>query len=281
MAQDNEIFRQESLRALDDNSDITEYAKVVRPSLVVAICALGVCMLVALLWLFYGNVNLKTTAQGVSFPHSGLVSQSLPFQGRVDKIYATHGTYVSRGTPVMSVSSATAQSTVVADHDGVVLSYTPLYGQFATNEPILFMLPQNNDLTGREIIAFVSFKDLRWLKIGQKVQVTPLDLPREDYGYATGVISEIETYPISAEEAVQEMKMTQFPETIFPKETAYKIKIVLDKNGNNLNWSRAKSAHLKFPVGSFCNVQIITRTLKVYEVLVMKLKSVVNNIGDR
>jgi len=247
-----------------------------------------VCLVVAVCWCAFGTVNLKVTASGVAFPHAGLQSQSLPFAGRVKAVRATHGSYVDRGTPIMTVATDMAQSTVVAEQSGVILSFKAVDEEFRANEPIVYMLPQDTGSVGREIIALVTFKDLRWLKTGQQVQVTPSDLTREDHGYATGVITAIDPYPISEQEAKEKLRLSQYYSEIFPSTAAYEVKILLDKGtgGNEkgesgLNWSRQKSSHLRFPVGSFCQVQVITRRLKVYEVIIAKLRNKVYNIGGR
>jgi len=276
-----DLFRKASLEALDDKGEVSEIVKVTRPSMIIVIIAMAVCCLVALCWCFFGKVNLKITAYGVAFPHAQLQSQSLPFSGRVKQLGVSHGDFAAAGTPLMTVATEAAQMTVAAENSGVVLDYKAINQEFRANEPIVFMLPQDTANLGREIIALVGFKDLRWLKKGQTVQVTPSDLTREDYGYATGKITAIDPYPISQQEVKEKMKLSQFATDIFPEGSAYEVKILLDGNKNKLNWSREKSSHLRFPTGSFCQVQIITRRLRVYEVIIMKLKDKVYNITDK
>ena len=92
----------------------------------------------------------------------------------------------------------------------------------------------------RELIAYVPFKDLRKLKVGMEVQVSPTDLPREEYGYMVGHIIEIANYPTTKEEASSQFKVEQFAADIFPSETAFEIKVLLDVNPENheqIHWS--------------------------------------------
>jgi len=279
--EDKGLFRKTSLEALDDKGEVREIVKVTRPSMIIVIIAMAVCCLVALCWLFFGKVNLKVTAYGVAFPHAQLQSQSLPFSGRVKQLGVTHGEYAAAGTPLMNVATETAQMTVMSENSGVVLDYKAVNEEFRANEPIVYMLPQDTSNLGREIIALVQFRDLRWLKIGQQVQVTPSDLTREDYGYAKGKITSIDPYPISEKEVQEKLKLSQFAANIFPEGSAYEVKVLLEGDRNHLKWSRKKSSHLRFPTGSFCQVQIITRRLRVYEVIIMKLRNKVYNIEDK
>ena len=278
----NKLFRQESLAALNSNSETSEYARVTRPSTVVLLAALVACCIVATCWCAFGTVNLKITATGVSFPHAGLQSQSLPFAGRVMQVRVGHGSHVEQGTPLLTVATDVAQSTLTAEREGVVLSFKQVGNEFLAGEPVVYMLPQSGATSGREIIALVQYKDLRWLKPGLQVQVTPADLTREDYGYATGKVSEIDPYPISREEAKEQLRLDQFGDAIFPEGTAYEVKIVLDADADGrLKWSRQKSSHLRFPVGSFCQVQIVTRNLKVWQVIMLKLHSHIDNLYEK
>ena len=71
---------------------------------------------------------------------------------------------------------------------------------------------------GREILVYVSFYDLRKLKKGQQVQVTPADLERESCGYAYGRITAIEQYPTTREAVA---KRIQAPPILAVSRRAY------------------------------------------------------------
>lgn len=289
MSEENntELFSQESLAALDDNSELQEYVRVTRPSIVVLLVAMAVCCLVTAYWCFFGTVSYKVNGFGISFPHSELLTQSVPYNGQVRQVLVEHGSYVERGMPLLLVTSGAAQSVVTAERDGVVLSYKKVGDEFKAGSPVVYMLPQQAGFEGREIIAFVSFNSLRWLKTGQQVQVTPKDLQRANYGYATGRITAINPYPTSKSEAEERLRLPQFAGEIFPEGAAYEIKILLDTvdspdgNGLELRWSREKSRHLRFPTGSFCQIQVITRTQKVYKMIIGKINNGINNISGR
>jgi len=281
MSEKEELFRNEALSAIDDNSDVMEHVRVTTPSLTAILVALAVCCAIAVCWCFFGTTNIKINASGIAFPHANLEVQSLPFDGRVMSVSATHGSYVSKGTPIMTVLTETAQSSIAAEKSGVILSYKPVNEAFKANEPVVYMLPQPTEHAGREVIALVKFHDLRWIHPGLQVQVTPSDLTREDYGYATGRVISVDPYPISQTETEEKLRLAQFSKTIFPNEAAYEVKILLDETDGHLNWSRAKSRHLTFPTGSFCNVQIVTRTLKIYELLIFKLNAAACNIQGK
>ena len=57
-------------------------------------------------------------------------------------------------------------------------------------------------------------------------------------------------------------------DTIFPDETAYEVKLVVDtdeSDSTKLRWSRTQSSDISLGSMSFCNVQIITERKPVYK----------------
>ena len=73
-------------------------------------------------------------------------------------------------------------------------------------------LPDN----GRELLVYASFNDLRKLKTGQQVQVTPADLERESCGYAYGKITAIAHYHTTRQAVAKRLKqpIEKFPMNI-------------------------------------------------------------------
>ena len=61
-----------------------------------------------------------------------------------------------------------------------------------------------------------------------------------------------------------------FVDNIFPTQTAYEVRLVVDRNKDNphqLDWSRQQSCDIRLSSMSFCNVQIITDRKPVYRVI--------------
>ena len=117
----------------------------------------------------------------------------------------------------------------------------------------------------------MKYKDLRELKPGQEVQVTPVDLHREDYGYILGHITKVDPFPVSIEDARKQSSIRNFVDMIFPSETAYEVRIVVDTDKadpTKLKWSRTQSGDIRLSSMSFCNVQIITEHKPVYKMFI-------------
>ena len=132
------------------------------------------------------------------------------------------------------------------------------------DEASLKALPDN----GRELLVYVTFYDLRKLKIGQQVQVTPADLERESYGYAYGKITAIASLPTTRQAVTQRLKLAPLAAFIPQGEPVYEVNIVLDEKDGHLVWSRDKSENLSITTGTLCDVYIITARQPVWRVLV-------------
>ena len=132
------------------------------------------------------------------------------------------------------------------------------------DEASLKALPDN----GRELLVYVTFYDLRKLKIGQQVQVTPADLERESCGYAYGKITAIASLPTTRQAVIQRLKLAPLAAFIPQGEPVYEVNVVLDEKDGKLVWSREKSESLSITTGTLCDVYIITARQPVWRVLV-------------
>ena len=132
------------------------------------------------------------------------------------------------------------------------------------NEAGVLALPSD----GQEMLVYVSFYDLRKLKVGQQVQVTPADLDRENYGYAYGKITAIEHYPTTREAVAKRLKIAPLAAFIPQGEAVYEVSVVLDRQDGKLVWSREKSESLTISTGTLCNVYVITERQPVWRVII-------------
>ena len=128
-----------------------------------------------------------------------------------------------------------------------------------------WLMPQT---TGREMLCYVTFNDLRKLKRGQQVQATPADLQRENWGYAYGKVEGIEQYPTTKDDVIRRLKLDPLAAFIKDGEAIYEVRVVLEEKDGHLVWSREKSQGLKINTGSLCNIQIITQQKPVWRVLI-------------
>lgn len=263
-----QIFNKEALEALDDHSEAEEMARVASPKLRVVIAAMVTMMVVVIYWCIFGTINYKVTAQGVVFPFGEAAPVSVPYEGTVSRTLASHGTAVVHGTPIVEIHNLLSTSTALAPRDGVVISTLLPGTQFKAGEPVAWLLPQTQQMSGREMLCYVTYNDLRKLKVGQQVQVTPANMKRENWGYTYGSVVGIEQYPTTRQEIVSRVKLDPLAAFIPDGQAMYEVRVTLDERDGALVWSREKSRDIKVGNGTLCNIQIITEKKPVWRVLV-------------
>lgn len=274
-----DLFNKEALDALDDHSEAEEMARIASPRLRPVLGAMVVMMVVAVYWCIFGTINYKVTAQGVVFPFEEAAPVSVPYDGVVDRCLVTHGSAVVNGAGVLEIRNALSSTTVLAPRDGVVLQTLAAGTEFKAGQPVAWLMPQSAQMAGREMLCYVTFDDLRKLKLGQQVQATPADLQRENWGYAYGRVVGIEHYPTTRGEIVNRLKLDPLAAFIGDGQAVYEIRVALDEQNGGLVWSREKSQKLAVGTGSLCNIQIVTQKKPVWRVLVGAVENTVETMA--
>ena len=262
------IFNNEALEALDDHSEAEEMARVASPRLRIVLGAMVSMMIVVIYWCIFGTINYKVTAQGVVFPFEEAAPIGVPYDGVISRALVAHGNAVTRGTGIVEIRNSLSISTVTAPRDGVVISTLPIGTQFKAGDPVAWLLPQTQQMAGREMLCYVTYNDLRKLKVGQQVQTTPANMQRENWGYAFGKVVGIENYPTTRQEIISRLKLDPLAAFIPDGQAMYEVRVTLDEKDGALVWSREKSQHVKINNGMLCNIQVITQKKPVWRVLI-------------
>ena len=273
------IFNNEALEALDDHGEAEEMARVASPKLRIVLAAMVAIMVVVVYWCVFGTINYKVTAQGVVFPFEEATPIAVPYDGTVSRTLVTHGNAVVCGAGIMEMRNALSTSMLTAPRDGVLIQSLPIGSQFKAGEPLAWLLPQTQQMAGREMLCYVTYDDLRKLKIGQQVQVTPANMERENWGYAYGKVVGIEQFPTSRQDIVNRVKLDPLTTFIQDGQAIYEVRVTLDEQDGSLVWSREKSRNVKIDNGALCNIQIITKKKPVWRVLVGTVENTIQTIA--
>lgn len=266
----NKLFRQQALDTVDSPDKINDYIRVTAPSFYLWLLTLLVGVVSAAVWAFNSSVSDFVKIQGVTFPHQGIQEVSAPFSGRITELFVHKGQAVKVGDVLFRYINDQSIRELRSDRSGVVLGHRPPQTTFNAFEPSVFLIPDGQETHMRELIAFVTYADLRKLKVGMSVQATPSDLKREEYGYMYGRITDIDRLPVSKEEIEQLFKLSELSASIYPSETAFMVKILLEADPNSadgIRWSQRSSQKVRVPIGTFCQLQIVSRTRPIFDLL--------------
>lgn len=263
-----DIFNKEALEALDEHGEAEEMARVASPKLRLVLGAMVAMIIVVAYWCIFGTINYKVTAQGVVFPFSEVTPIKVPYEGVVSRSLVNPGNNVVFGGGIVEIRNALSASTVTAPRDGVVISTLPIGTLFNAGDPVAWLLPQTQEMAGKEMLCYVTYNDVRKLKVGQQVQATPANMQRENWGYAFGKVVGIEQFPTTRQEIISRVKLDPLAAFIPDGEAMYEVRVTLDEKDGNLVWSREKSKEVKVGNGMLCNIQVITEKKPVWRVLI-------------
>lgn len=277
-----ELFNKEALSALDDHNEAEEMARVASPKLKIVLGAMLAMVVVAVYWCTFGTVNDKVMTQGIVFPFKEVTPVNNSLDGTIEQVFVKPGQSVKGGAVLLAIRhAADTATTIIAPHNGIVLNTLTEGDQVNSHESVAWILPNDTETNGREILCYVTFDNLRKLKPGQQVQVTPADLQRENWGYAYGEIVGIEQYPTTKQDIRKRLKLEPLSSFIADGQAVYEVRVVLAENDGDLIWSREKSKGLKVGTGTLCNVQIITARERVWRVLVGVVDNAVESITGK
>jgi hypothetical protein len=273
-----DIFNKEALEALDEHGEAEEMARVASPKLRLVLGAMVAMMVVVAYWCIFGTINYKVTAQGVVFPFSEATPVKVPYDGIVSRSLINNGNAVAYGAGIVEIRNALSISTVTAPRDGVVISTLPIGTQFKAGDPVAWLLPQTQQMAGKEMLCYVTYNDLRKLKLDQQVQATPANMQREDWGYALGKVTGIEQYPTTRQEIIHRLKLDPLAAFIPDGQAMYEVRVTFDEKDGNLVWSREKSQNVKISNGMLCNIQVITQKKPVWRVLIGAVENATESV---
>ncbi|OPL07853.1 MAG: hypothetical protein AVO33_03000 [delta proteobacterium ML8_F1] len=117
------------------------------------------------------------------------------------------------------------------------------------------------------VYAYVPMEVVRRMREGMTVQLSPEYAPREEYGYALGVIQSIGQNPVMEEEILNTFGSLQWVKSIIPEGNPVAITIRYQMDKGELQWSSSLGREIEISNGAYVNISVITKERKPYELL--------------
>lgn len=252
---------------------IKDYIQVSGPSFYIWLASILICVISICIWAFNTTVNDFVKIKGIAFPHEKIMHVSAPLGGRITQVFVQKGDEIKKGDILLRYRSEDGINELRSNIEGTVLYHRIHQEEIMPLEPCVYVLPHAQVNRMKEIIAFVTYADHRKLDVGMQVHATPADLKREEVGFMYGHITSINTLPTSLNEAKETFKLDEFTTAIFPPEASFMVKIVLEddpQNKDNIHWSHKEGDKIDIKIGTFCNLQIVTRKHSIFDLLFNK-----------
>lgn len=299
-----ELFRQTALDTMATPEQLDKQVKILRPSTWIISLILVISLVTVILWSFTYNMTDAVNTEGVVFSNYDVVQLKASRACVVNDVLVTNGEYVEVGDIVAVVSneelleeveevrqeletvsqesteyikiekklqnlmdSYTSSTIIKSNTSGYIQSVSGDGKALNSGDNIAVIMP---DSGYNEVISYVSMQTVQKLKVGMTVQVSPMYAPREEYGYMTGVITQISEIPVAEENILEQMGTLSYVEGILPEGSCVEVRIKLDHDAeskNNYSWSNEKGKNLSVEVGTQCEVLIVTNEYKPIELL--------------
>jgi hypothetical protein len=204
-----EIFRKEALQRLASPEQLDQLMPLTSPRAWVALGGLGLLLLVALVWGIFGTLTTTADAQGVLIRRGGVRSVRCPPGGAVVTSVLVHpGDEVEKGRELLRLSApggagATEGPRLLSPCHARVLGVQAREGATAeAGAELLVLEPLDEPF---EVLLYVPATDGYKVRAGQKVAVLPAPVPRNEYGYLVGQVTEAARYPAGHDDLLREL----------------------------------------------------------------------------
>lgn len=263
-------------------TQIDDYIHVSTVSSKIVIFAMSILSVGVIFWCFFGTITDKENLQGVVFPSEGAAGVTVPNDGVVRDVFAHKGDHVVKGQALALVSVNASYSILSAPYDGTVISYIPEKQSFKAFENVVDILSDSNTGLVKTIVAYADFNASRFLKIGQMAQVTPSNETRERVGFVRASIKSVAPYPITRQEVILKLQNESMADEIFKNDKPmFEVEIEMESSPDNpgrLDWSFPLKEEVDMSVGTFCNIEAITKSRSVYRYLLENVQETRNSL---
>ena len=103
---DTNIFRKESLEQLSNPDQLDVVLKITKPASWVSLIALGLIILIALIWGIFGSIPYKVEGTGIILNSKGILTVVASGDGQVTEINVKEGDIIDAGQVIGKVSNA-------------------------------------------------------------------------------------------------------------------------------------------------------------------------------
>lgn len=297
MENSNSIFRKSSLERISSPEQLNEYIKITNPGVWGVILGCMALFIAVGFWSIFGSIPDKMQVKGVVFPEDGVTAIIPTEGGRISDVMVKVGEYVQAGRIIavvpqdrliIEINELKAQpnpdlkrikaliaeyernSLIVAPISGLVLNVMDVHETVSSTQTLVSIVEHEKYDDDKQIICYIPFSTAKKLREGMEVQASPSFAPREEYGYMYGHITSIGTYPVTEANVLSALGSLQYAEGLLPQGSCVEVRITLTPDPDStdkIKWSNKKGEGIKLSIGTNCDLLIITKKQKPYQLV--------------
>jgi hypothetical protein len=258
-----QIYRKEALKHLSSPEQLDQLIQVTSPRYWIALAAVGLLLLAALLWSWFGTIPTLVSARGILLRRGGVHPIKAPFAGVATRISVLSGDGVPKGQELLQLTpeGAGAKTEVIqAPFPARVLERRIAEGRKVARGDNLLMLENLDEpLRARLFLPVtVGYQVQR----DMEVQVWPTQVNRSEFGYLVGKVIGAVKFPVTS----TEMRRIVGNEELVGQLTAAGpcLQVVVElrpdhETVSGYHWSSSRGGEVQLYSGSPCEARVIVR----------------------
>lgn len=259
----NQIFRQAALEQLSTPEQLDQLMVVTTPRGWLALLAIGLIIGVTLVWSLLGSIPTRINGQGVVLVAGGVNNIVALSEGQVSRVYVDVGDVIRKGKVVARIdeTQAGARGRVTSPYSGQVVEIQAGVGTFVSQgTPIISLEPLAPQNDTPDAVVYVSAAEGKRIQPGMRVQVSPSTFRKEEFGYILGQVHAVSSFPVTSQGMMQTLGSQELVNAFTSIEAPLEVQITLERRPDHptgFQWSSRGPDDL-LENGTICTAQIIT-----------------------
>lgn len=295
-----DLFRKKSLESVSSPERLDAYIKVTHPGIWSVLIAFLAIVAAAVVWFAVGTIPDTLDIRGVVFPGDGTVAAEARGSGRIQDMRVEVGDFVephdilavveqtelaaeleslkNAAEPDEAAIAAKQQelmdaSVIRSEVYGVVLDAKHLGDMVNAGDAVASLARMEEGTNTYEILCYVPQDTAKRLEKGMEVQACPSYANREEVGYMNGYITEVGEYPVTEGDILAAVGDLRYVQEVMEEgnNVEVRVSIAVDASRgdakNAARWSNAKGNDLDITTGTACDLLVVIKEQKAYELL--------------
>ena len=295
-----DLFRKKSLESVSSPERLDAYIKVTHPGIWSVLIAFLAIVAAAVVWFAVGTIPDTLDIRGVVFPGDGTVAAEARESGRIQDMRVEVGDFVephdilavveqtelaaeleslkNAAEPDEAAIAAKQQelmdaSVIRSEVYGVVLDAKHLGDMVNAGDAVASLARMEEGTNTYEILCYVPQDTVKRLEKGMEVQACPSYANREEVGYMNGYITEVGEYPVTEGDILAAVGDLRYVQEVMEEgnNVEVRVSIAVDASKgdakNAARWSNAKGNDLDITTGTACDLLVVIKEQKAYELL--------------
>lgn len=298
---ENDLYIEENhVNRLDNLMEVTTTKRWL------TLLALGILLGTFVVWGIVGKVPSKMHMDGILIKGGGIRKVSHPYEGRLTDIKVLPGDKVKKGETIAIIeaydiveeinllkkklfmeSDKSSQNaidlgtqikkmqdklvyitSVVSPYDGRIIDIKFNRGDYLKmSETLVNVEVEGNSVKDLIGVFYINAEESSNISLNKEVEIYPVNIKKEEYGYLEGKIVSISEYPVTRQALLSELGNEQLVDNFMKNGSPIEVRVDLTVkkdeasvgNDYTYKWSLKKAPHFKLESGTFAKGEVIIK----------------------